>query len=106
MNKSAIVRIVIWSVVAMLLSAFLVSALTFDILGSLSEYFNFGSKLVHYDEKDYNKGNFTTADDINTFQIYWMNRQDAIFHPITHRVIIFYIVIGRFLRLNYTAVVK
>lgn len=73
MNKSAIVRIVIWSVVAMLLSAFLVSALTFDILGSLSEYFNFGSKLVHYDEKDYNKGNFTTADDINTFQIYWIS---------------------------------
>lgn len=73
MNKSAIVRIVVWSVVAMLLSGFLVSVLAFDTLGSLSRYFNFGSEWIHYDEEDYNRGNFTTADDISTFQIYWIS---------------------------------
>ncbi len=72
MNKSAIARIIIWSVVAVLIGGFLVSALAFDTFGTIFDHFNIGFSSLRYDEEKYSKGNFTAEDEIETYKIYWI----------------------------------
>jgi len=72
MKKSAIVRIVIWSVVALLLGSLLYSALVFDTAGSFFGNFSLGFSSFRYNDEGYSKGNLNTGAEIDTFKIYWI----------------------------------
>ena len=72
MKKSAVVRIVIWSVVAVLLCGVLIAGLSSHFSWSFLENIGFSWSSFRYDEQGYSIGDFRTDAEIHTLKIHWI----------------------------------
>ena len=71
MNRSAVARIILWSVIAIVLAGFLFAALAFDGMEDFLGRLGLGWTSFRYDETGYSIGNFTTESEITSIKIYW-----------------------------------
>ncbi len=69
MNRSAVARIILWSVIAIVLAGFLFAALAFDGMEDFLGRLGLGWTSFRYDETGYSIGNFTTESEITSIKI-------------------------------------
>lgn len=72
MKTSAIVRIIIWSVVAVLLCGVLIAGLSSHFSWSFLENIGLSWSSFRYDEQGYSIGDFQTDAEIHTLNIHWI----------------------------------
>lgn len=73
MKTSAIVRLILWSLLALILSGLLIAGLIVDSLINIGSEIGWGWVSGAFNESDYSVGDADISDDINSIDIHWIS---------------------------------